>query len=154
MNRRTSVPVVGITDVLPRKSAGHHVDRPTILVVDDECAIADTLSEILARSGYNTLTAYDAASALEAALLHPPEVLVTDVILPGMSGIELAISIRRIFPDCKVILFSGNAATSSLLASATRGGHNFALLNKPVHPPEMLSRIAECIRPQAGARAS
>jgi hypothetical protein len=71
-----------------------------------------------------------------------------------MRGIELVISMRRIFPDCKVILFSGNAATSSLLASATRAGHDFALLNKPVHPPEMLSQIPECMQPQAGARAS
>jgi CheY-like chemotaxis protein len=118
-----------------------------VLVVDDECTVADTLTEILIRSGYAAITAYDGASALETALMKPPEVLITDVILPGMSGIELAISVRRIFPDCKVLLFSGNAATSALLASATRAGHNFKLLTKPVQPAVMLAHVAACVNP-------
>ena len=66
-----------------------------------------------------------------------------------MNGIDLAISMRRIFTDCKVILFSGNAATSPMLASATRAGHNFVLLTKPVHPGEMLAHVSGCLQPQA-----
>jgi len=120
--------------------------RPVILVVDDECAIADTLTEILKRSGFNAIAAYDGPSALDAALLNPPEVLITDVVLPGMNGIDLAISMRRIFTDCKVILFSGNAATSPLLETAMRAGHNFVLLTKPVHPGEMLAHVSGCMR--------
>ena len=153
MSRRTNpspTPISGATDAaLPN---GAHSYRPVVLVVDDECSIAETLSEILIRTGFNASTAYDGASALEAALLNPPEVLITDVILPGMSGIELAISLRRIFPDCKVILFSGNAATTSMLASATRAGHNFTLLTKPVHPDVMLRHVSECVRSDASIR--
>lgn len=119
--------------------------RPVVLVVDDECTVADTLTEILIRSGFAAITAYDGASALEAALLNPPEVLITDVILPGMSGIELAITVRRIFPDCRVLLFSGNASTTALLASATRAGHKFQLLTKPVHPAVMLAHVSACV---------
>ena len=125
--------------------------RPMVLVVDDECSIADTLTEILKRSGYQVKTAYDGPSALEIALLTPPDVLITDVVLPGMSGIELAIDMRRIFPDCKVILFSGNAATSSMLASATGAGHNFTLLTKPVHPKTMLAHLSECVQSRMAA---
>jgi CheY-like chemotaxis protein len=73
----------------------------------------------------------------------PPEMLITDVQLPGMSGIELAITVKRVFPDCKILLFSGQASTSELLASANRAGHQFALLTKPVHPTDLLKRIAE-----------
>jgi DNA-binding response OmpR family regulator len=135
------VPMDGLTK-------GHLPYRPVVLVVDDECAIADSLSEILKRSGYDTMTAYDGGSGLDAALLRPPDLLITDVVLPGMSGIELAITMRRVYPDCKVILFSGNAATSSMLETATRAGHNFLLLNKPVHPTEMLSRVSEYVRPR------
>ncbi len=123
--------------------------RPVVLVVDDECAIADTLTEILKRSGFNAIAAYDGPSALDAALLNPPEVLITDVVLPGMNGIDLAIRMRRIFTDCKVILFSGNAATSPLMASALRAGHNFVLLTKPVHPGEMLAHVTGCIQHRA-----
>jgi DNA-binding response OmpR family regulator len=121
--------------------------RPVVLVVDDESAIADTLTEILSRSGYAAMTAYDATEALESALVTPPEMLITDVILPGMSGIELAIKMRRIFPDCKILLFSGQAATVDLLASANGAGHHFNLLSKPIHPKDLLMRVAEGLKP-------
>ncbi|HVU46753.1 MAG TPA: response regulator [Terracidiphilus sp.] len=131
--------------------------RPVVLVVDDESAIADTLTEILSRSGYATMTAYDGNSALETALIAPPELLVSDVVLPGMSGIELAITIRRIFPDCKVLLFSGQASTEDLLAAARRDGHHFTLLTKPVHPLDLLARVSDALKHRAmvvGANAS
>jgi DNA-binding response OmpR family regulator len=116
------------------------------MVVDDESTIADTLTEIFNRSGFGAEAAYDGEEALEKALLRPPELLLTDVVLPGMSGIELAITMKRIFPDCKVLLFSGQAATSDLLASAARAGHNFELLNKPVHPADLLARAKEQLK--------
>jgi DNA-binding response OmpR family regulator len=154
MSRKTNFPSIPITEVpMTGLISGGKSYRPAVLVVDDECAIADTLSEILRRSGFNAIAAYDGPSALDAALLNPPEVLITDVVLPGMNGIDLAISMRRIFTDCKVILFSGNAATSPLLASAMRAGHNFVLLTKPVHPGEMLAQVSGCIQARVGARA-
>ncbi len=130
---------------------GSSIYAPSALVVDDECTIADSLAEILKRSGYRVTVAYDASSALESALCKPPDVLITDVMLPGTSGIELAITLRRIYPDCKILLFSGNAATTVMMETATRTGHNFVLLNKPVHPSEMLSRIADSMRMRRGA---
>jgi DNA-binding response OmpR family regulator len=119
--------------------------RPVVLVVDDESAIADTLTEILSRSGYAAMTAYDGNEALETALVTPPELLITDVILPGMSGVELAITVRRIFPDCKILLFSGQASTADLLATAKSEGHHFTLLTKPVHPRELLAHVSESL---------
>ncbi len=151
--QRTS-PVVPISQVPPRDTSPY---RPVVLVVDDESAIADTLTEILSRSGYATMTAYDGNSALETALIAPPELLVSDVVLPGMSGIELAITIRRIFPDCKVLLFSGQASTEDLLAAARRDGHHFTLLTKPVHPLDLLARVSDALKHRAmvvGANAS
>ncbi len=147
MNRKTNFPSIPITEVpMTGSFSGGKSYRPVILVVDDECAIADTLSEILRRSGFNAIAAYDGPGALDAALLNPPQVLITDVVLPGMNGIDLAISMRRIFTDCKVILFSGNAATSPLMATALSAGHNFVLLTKPVHPAEMLAHVSGCIQ--------
>lgn len=142
--RRTS-PVVPLDEVPPADTSEY---RPVILVVDDESAIADTLTEILSRSGYAAMSAYDGTDALESALLTPPELLITDVVLPGMSGIELAITIKRIFPDCKILLFSGQAATSDLLTNAKNSGHHFALLNKPIHPRELLTRVQSTLKPR------
>ena len=120
--------------------------RPVVLVVDDESVIADTLAEILTRSGYTGVAEYDGDSALETALLTPPEMLITDVVLPGMTGIELALKMRRIFPECKIILFSGQASTADLLASARADGHHFTLLNKPLHPQDLLLRVSEGLK--------
>jgi CheY-like chemotaxis protein len=142
INGRRNSPVVPISDVPPADTSAY---RPTVLVVDDESVIAETVAAILSRSGYAAATAYDAQEALEIALLSPPELLITDVSLPGMSGIELAITIRRIFPDCKVLLFSGHAATAGLMAGAQRAGHTFTLLSKPVHPRELLAWVSQSL---------
>jgi DNA-binding response OmpR family regulator len=146
MTPKSHFPVVPLDEVpaiVPTKGSAKH--RPVVLVVDDESAIADTLSEILTLSGYTGMPAYDAEEALETALLMPPELLIADVMLPGMSGIELAIAMRRIYPDCRVLLFSGKAATTDLLSSANRTGHQFTLLTKPVHPTDLLKRVSESL---------
>jgi DNA-binding response OmpR family regulator len=142
MSGRTVSPVVPIDSVPPADKSAY---RPVVLVVDDESVIADTVAEILSRSGYAAMATYDANDALETALISPPEMLITDVILPGMNGVELALKIRRIFPDCKILLFSGQAISVDLLATAKSSGHNFNLLSKPVHPKELLARVSESL---------
>lgn len=144
MRAEITSPVVSIDDVPPADTSAF---RPVVLVVDDESVIADTVAEILSRSGYAAMTAYDGNEALETALTTPPEMLITDVVLPGMSGIELAIKMRRIFPDCKILLFSGQAATVDLLASANGAGHHFNLIHKPVHPRDLLLHVGEGLKP-------
>jgi DNA-binding response OmpR family regulator len=120
--------------------------RPVILIVDDERVIADTLAIILSRNGFATFTAYDGESALELAGVVPPELLISDVMMPGMTGVELAIALGTLVPDCKVLLFSGQAATADLLSEAHKLGHDFTTLTKPVHPTDMLMRISECLK--------
>jgi len=65
--------------------------------------------------------------------------------MPEMSGIELALQIRESCPDCKVLLFSGQAATANLLEKARADGHDFELLSKPVHPSDLLAKIRAVI---------
>ena len=117
--------------------------RPSVLVVDDERIIADTLAAILERQGFRAQPLYDAESALELIRIAPPELLVSDVVLPGMSGIDLAIILKTEFPSCKVLLFSGQANTVDLLAVARRDGHDFTVLVKPIHPSELLAHISD-----------
>jgi DNA-binding response OmpR family regulator len=158
MSPKSNFPVVPIDEIPASVSLNSKKEhRPVVLVVDDESAIADTLAQILTLSGYAAMPVYDGEEALETALLMPPELLITDVMLPGMSGIELAITMRRIFPDCRVLLFSGQAATSDLLTSAKRAGHDFTLLSKPVYPTDLLRRVSESLdskRERPSARMS
>jgi CheY-like chemotaxis protein len=128
-------------------------DEPRIvLVVDDERVIADTLSIILSRSGFAVHTAYDAASAIELARTIPPHLLLSDVMMgPGMDGTQLAMELVKSYPDCKVILFSGHAATQDLLQKARERGHDFTILTKPLHPAELLTHIDTCFTHSAVA---
>lgn len=149
MSQKTKFQTVPLDQVPKRESSlGAVANRSVVLVVDDESVITDTLTEILNRSGYTAIPAYDAEEALEVALLMPPELLLTDVMLPGMNGIELAVRVKRIFPDCKILLFSGQAATTDLLASAARDGHRFDMLSKPIHPGDLLRHVSAGLKPR------
>lgn len=117
-----------------------------VLVVDDERIIADTLSVILSKNNYEVMTAYDGISALELARAYPPTLLITDVMMPGMTGVELALALEEMISEIKVLLFSGQAATMDLLKQAKEMGKHFTLLSKPVHPVDMLRRVSNLMK--------
>jgi DNA-binding response OmpR family regulator len=130
---------------LENPSHGDAKQPPIVLVVDDERVIADTLSIILSRNGFLVQTAYNAESALDLARVIPPQLLLSDVMMgPGSDGMQLALELRKSHPDCKVILFSGHAATHDLIEKASLLGHTFTLLTKPLHPADLLAGIWEC----------
>jgi CheY-like chemotaxis protein len=122
-------------------------ERPFVLVVDDEKRIADTLVLILNSKGYAAVAAHDGVAALEVCRQRVPNLVLSDVVMPGMNGIELAIAIRQQFPGCHILLFSGQAETSEILEDAKRRGYDFELLAKPLHPEELFLRIKELIGP-------
>jgi CheY-like chemotaxis protein len=113
----------------------------TVFVVDDEPIIASTLAAILNQSGFQATAFTNPETALEAAKSVKPSLLITDVVMPEMSGIDLAIQFKSECPDSKVLLFSGQAATGDLLNSAREAGHDFELLSKPVHPHDLLAAL-------------
>ncbi len=111
-----------------------------VLVIDDEKLIADTLVQILRKAGYSAWAEYDGESALESASLVPPQVVIADVRLPGMNGIEVGIAIADSVPDAAVLLFSAQAETVDL-NEPRRRGHDFPLLCKPLHPKDLLENV-------------
>lgn len=115
--------------------------RPVVLVVDDEQIIADTRAAIFDNWGYLVMTAYSAEAALELAEVVPPELLISDVILTGMNGVDLAIAVEEIAPDCKILLLSGVPSGFNLLTSAIDAGHRFTMLDKPLHPAELQTQL-------------
>jgi CheY-like chemotaxis protein len=115
--------------------------KPKVLVADDERVIADTLAIILNQAGFNATAVYSGEKAVELASSLRPDMLISDVMMPDLNGIDAAISIRRILPACKILLFSGQAATADLLDRARTQGHEFEILAKPVHPQDLLAKL-------------
>jgi len=115
--------------------------KPKVLVVDDERVIADTLAMILNQSGFDARAVYSGEKAVDMASTFAPDMLITDVIMADLNGIDAAIMIRSIVPKIKILLFSGQAATADLLEKARAKGYEFEILAKPVHPQDLLSRL-------------
>jgi len=115
--------------------------RLRILVADDEQIIANTLAIILNQAGFEARAVYSGEKAIESLDSFQPDMLISDVIMTGMTGIEAAIATRARRPNCKILLFSGQAATADLLEKAQLDGHEFEILAKPVHPTDLLAKL-------------
>ena len=115
--------------------------KPRVLVADDEQVIANTLAIILNQAGFEARAVFSGEKAVEALDSFQPDMLISDVIMTGMTGIEAAIITRTRMPNCKILLFSGQAATADLLEKARTQGHEFEILAKPVHPTDLLAKL-------------
>ena len=112
-----------------------------VLVVDDEHLITDTICAILNENGFDATGTYSGSDAISAARQLRPDIILSDVLMPRMSGVELGIELRREFPDIKIVLFSGQAATTAMIHRAEAEGHYFELFPKPIHPDELIARL-------------
>jgi DNA-binding NtrC family response regulator len=112
-----------------------------VFVVDDEIVISKSLAMILERHGYLARFFTDPLEALKHVEIDPPDLLISDVVMPQLSGFDLAIQVKAQVSDCKILLFSGQAATAHLLDQMQEQKHNFTLLPKPVHPTDLLREI-------------
>jgi CheY-like chemotaxis protein len=112
-------------------------------VVDDEKVISQTLAMILNGSGFRAWAFTDPLQALRSSETLTPDLLISDVVMPEMNGVELCIRFKSAHPGCKALLFSGQPATANLLEVASKQGHDFQILAKPLHPKDLLAAIAK-----------
>lgn len=120
---------------------GRAARRAKVLVVDDERILADSTAAILRNVGYDAKAAYDGFEALEATASFLPDYLLTDIMMPGMNGVDLAVAITKLYPEMKVLLFSGQAGISDILEASSAKGFEFPLLAKPVHPSKLIEEL-------------
>lgn len=112
-----------------------------IFVVDDENCVADTLAVIFRKAGYEASAFYNAQNALAQIETCCPELVISDVRMPGTNGVDLAVHIRERHPACKVVLFSGHCSTLNILEMVGHRGYDFELLAKPISHTDLLARI-------------
>jgi DNA-binding NtrC family response regulator len=118
---------------------------PVVFVVDNEPIIASTLAMILNSNGFNAMLFTDPLEAFRAAHLGVPDVLVSDVAMPFLSGLALAARIKAFCPDCKVLLFSGEVGVANRLIHESARHERLEILQKPVHPTVLLQKIQELL---------
>lgn len=117
--------------------------RRRIIVVDDERLIADTVAQILNIHGYDAFAAYGPMEALTLAQDFHPDLLLSDVVMPGMNGIDLATTLKQSQPHLKVLLLSGQAGTLNLMRQSSL---EFKLEAKPIHPRKLLTTLETLLR--------
>lgn len=120
--------------------AGEH-RQCRVFVVDDDPSIVDTLTAVLNLQGYEACPVYSPARAVELAPTLQPDVMLCAVVMREMSGIDVAILVRKALPDCRIILLSGVPSAGELLEKARADGHSFEFFPKPVHPTVLLEAL-------------
>ncbi len=113
------------------------------MVIDDEKSITDLVTAYLQPEGYEVITAADGISGLKAARTFKPNLVVLDLMLPGMDGIELLTQLRR-ESDVYVIMLTAKAEETDKIVGLTVGADDY--LTKPFSPRELVARIKAALR--------
>jgi DNA-binding NtrC family response regulator len=116
-------------------------DQVRVFVVDDQPIIASTLADILRLSGFSATSFTDPHEALRAARADAPDLVISDIEMPGLSGIELAIQLKEMQLGCNILLVSGHATGLDLLDEARELGYDFHVLAKPIGPRKLIAEI-------------
>ena len=112
-----------------------------VLIADDDKMLADTLKFLLSRAGFETIAVYDGEPAVDTARQWRPDLLLCNLMMPFMNGLQAAIRITSFIPECHVILTSGEELADDLMREARKHGYHFELLHKPIEPGELLEHL-------------
>src|SRR5262249_155513 len=110
-----------------------------ILVVDDDAGVANTTAAVLGSAGYECRAVHSSAAAIEVASTFVPDLVLSDVMMPDVNGVQVCMRIREQLPCCSILLFSGDVCQARLLMEQAEV--NFTLLAKPIAPADLFRQI-------------
>ena len=125
-----------------------NMDAWNILLVDDEVEFISTLAERLELRGVNARVTYDGESALKAVAENEPQVMVLDVMMPGIKGLDVLQRVKEEHPRVRVILLTGQGKTRDGIEGMRYGA--FAYLMKPLDLEELIHTLREAINSEKG----
>ncbi|APR84094.1 sigma-54 dependent DNA-binding response regulator [Minicystis rosea] len=123
-------------------------ERPRILVIDDEPDIRETLDMVLALAGYEVSTAASGISAIERMKTEHFDLVITDLRMPGLSGIDTVEALRKLDPGLAVIVVSGYASEDATARCLAQGA--LCVMNKPFQLDELLQVVKDALPPPPG----
>src|SRR5690349_19960804 len=116
--------------------------QPSILVVDDEMGILDVLRILLKGEGFEVTTAQGGKAGLEALKGSPPDIVLTDIKMPGVSGTEILSAVREQDPETPVILMTAQASPQSAIQAVNQGA--FYYIQKPFSNDDLVATVLPC----------
>lgn len=119
--------------------------KPRVLIVDDDQVIATTLAMILNASGFEAVEAFSGAQALELAANSAFDMLVTDVMMDPMNGVELAKAFCELYPEAHIFLISGTTEAAATILEDFDCEHSFPLLRKPIYPGDLIEKLRAAV---------
>ncbi|MGH7142983.1 MAG: sigma-54-dependent transcriptional regulator, partial [Planctomycetota bacterium] len=111
----------------------------TILIVDDESNVRNSIAKVLGSLGHEVLTAPSAVEALEQLAAWAPDLVLMDVQMPGLSGLEAIQKMKTIFPKMPIILMTGQGTTETAIEATKNGAYDYHL--KPLDPQDLIQSI-------------
>jgi len=129
------------------KAPGTTVPNARILIADDEAAGREALAEMLARWGHQVVQASDGNEALKMATESPPDVIVSDLVMPTLNGLSLLRALREELPEVPVILLTGRGTIDTAVAAIRQGAYDF--LEKPVEAQRLRMLVERALEKQA-----
>jgi two-component system response regulator HydG len=111
----------------------------SVLVVDDEAPNIDSLRRIFEREGFTVLTATSGRKALDLCRHHPVHVVVSDLMMPGMNGIELVRALKTVVPDAEVVLMTAFGTVEKAVEAMRAGAYDF--VEKPLKRLQMVKTV-------------
>jgi DNA-binding response OmpR family regulator len=130
---------------------------PSVLVIDDEPDIRESLSQVLGKLGFEVMTADNCLAGVEEFFKHPSDVVIVDVIMPISNGIEVIKKIRLRFPGARILAITGGGnfsglgykpgtiVTDSYLAAASQAGAD-AVMTKPFHRADLVAAVRGLVK--------
>ena len=123
-------------------------DRPSVLIVDDESAILDTLRILLKNDGFDVRVAQGGKAGLEAIASHSPQVVLSDIRMPRVDGIQLERTCRERWPGIPVLLMSGEVTRDWVLRLVREGAPE--VIRKPFQPATLVQTVRSILQPPNG----
>jgi len=116
--------------------------QPKLLLVDDEPSLATPIAMLLKDQGYQVATAGSGEEAMGVASWYAPDILLSDVQMGSLNGVDAARAIVDRLPHCRVLLASGQIESLRLVAQANADGYDFQFLSKPYAIRELIARLS------------
>jgi two-component system, chemotaxis family, chemotaxis protein CheY len=130
---------------------------PSVLVIDDEPEVRDSIRQVLSRVGFDVRTADNGATGIQGFFEQPPDVVIVDIIMPRNNGIEVIRKIRASYPGARIVAITGGGnfgalgykpgtlVTEAYLASASESGAD-AVMTKPFHRTELIALVRSLVK--------